>query len=101
MGLNIFKWFTKPKTYQIQIYNYNYDNRVCGNFTPVWIKFHLYHNIDVNRILSLGVDNFSVNIMKVYRSCLAEHRATIKSFTCDYIDFATEEDRVEFLLRMS
>lgn len=97
--MNIFKWLKWSKKYKVQIHFK--DSLDHWHYTPIWFNFIRYHNIYKRKAFSGDLDNFPDEMLAIYKECLAEHRGHINSFISDYIEFDSEEDRVEFLLRMS
>ena len=100
--IDLFKWFRRPKTYHIQITYYDYDANKL-QFTPIWCNFMKYYNIQLKiAILNSGdIYEYSNDAVAIYRTHLTEHRGKIESFISGHIEFDSEEDRIEFLLRMS
>jgi hypothetical protein len=100
--IDLFKWFRRSKTYNIRITRYDYDANKL-KFTPIWYNFIKYYNIHL-KIASLNIDDISKyanDVVAIYRTHLTEHRGRIESFLSVHIEFDSEEDRVEFLLRFS
>lgn len=99
--IDLFKWFRRIKTYHIQITYHDNANKI--EFTPIWHNFMNYYNIPLKlaNLNWVDISEYSNDAVAIYRTHLTEHRGKIVSFTSGHIEFDSQEDRVEFLLRFS